>query len=211
MKPKVISLISGGIDSPVASYLMIKQDCEVILVHFHNYTQEAYSVKKKILDLKKQLEKYQPKLKLYLIPFLEMQRALLSFIPAKMRMIIYRRVMLKAAEKIMEKEGAEAFVTGDSIGQVASQTLDNINAVYEATNKPILAPLLGFDKEETIEIAKEIGTYEISIKPYEDCCSYLLAKHPETKAEIEKVKKLEEPIPLDNLIENMLEKAEIIE
>lgn len=208
---KAIALLSGGIDSPVASYLMMKQNCEVVLSHFHNYTQESYPVKKKILDLREQLSRHQKNLKLYLIPFLEMQRVLLSYVPSDMRMIVYRRIMFRASEKIMEKEGAEALVTGDSVGQVASQTLDNIRVIYEAADKPVLSPLLGLDKEEIIQIAKEIGTYDISIKPYNDCCSYLIADRPETHAKLEKIEEAEKPIPIENLIENILGKAEVVD
>lgn len=211
MNLKLVSLLSGGIDSPVASYLMMRQGCEVILVHFYNYTKDAYNVKYKLLKLQEVLGKYQEKTKLYLVPFLSFQRVILSFIPPKLRMISYRRMMLKIAEEILKKEKAKAFITGDSLGQVASQTLDNLVVIYEATRYPILTPLLGFDKEETIRIAKEIGTYPISIEPYSDCCSFLIARHPETHAKLEEIKRLEKPIPLKNLINSALKEAEVIE
>ncbi len=211
MKPKVVSLLSGGIDSPVASYLMMKQGCEVILVHFYNYTKDAYNVKYKLLKLQEVLGAHQEKTRLYLVPFLSFQRVLLSFIPPKLRMISYRRMMLKIAEEILKKEKAKAFVTGDSLGQVASQTLDNLAVIYEATKYPILTPLLGFDKEDTVKIAKEIGTYPISIEPYQDSCTFLVPPHPETHAKLEKVKELERPIPANGLIKSAIKEAEVIE
>ena len=204
---RAIALLSGGIDSPVAAHLVRKSGAEVIPVHFHNYTQESYSVKKKIIDLQKQLEIP----KMHIVPILNLQRIIISFIPAQFRMISYRRMMFKAAGEILKQENADFFVTGDSMGQVASQTLDNLNVIYEAAKYPVITPLIGMDKTDTIEIAKKIGTYEISIKPYADCCSYLLAKHPETHSNLARIKKLEEPIPADELIKSALSRAEIIE
>lgn len=210
MKLKVISLLSGGIDSPVASYLMMKKGCNVDLVHFHNQTTESRGVKRKILDLKNTLSNY-GNVKLRFVPFLSFQQTLIRFVPSEYRMIVYRRMMFKIANKILEAEGASALVTGDNIGQVASQTLDNLSVIHEAAESPVLTPLAGLDKIETTRIAKEIGTYSISIRPYEDCCTYMLAKHPETKADLEKIKELEEPIPVENLVKSTVEDAEIID
>lgn len=209
VKMKLVVLMSGGIDSPVAAWRMINLDCKIILVHFHNYTTTSTTVKEKILNIAKVLSNYQPKLKLYLIPFKEVQTEIIKFIPSKLRMIITRRMMLRIASKILEKEKASALVTGDNLAQVASQTLENINAIYKVTEHPILTPLLGENKEEIIKEARKIGTYELSIIPYSDCCSFLVDKHPETKAKIEKIEEVEKTLKINELANNALKEAEI--
>lgn len=207
---KVISLISGGIDSPVASFKMMKRGCEVIFVHFHNLTTAKAVVKDKVKRLVEILSKYQPKTKLYLIPFGDIQKEIVKTVNAKVRMIVYRRAMLKIAEEILKKEKALAFVTGDSLAQVASQTLENIYVVRAVANYPILSPLIGMDKEEIIDIAKEIGTYETSILPYSDCCSMFIAEHPETRAKLANIER-EEKFDSKILIKEAVGKAEIVE
>ncbi len=207
---KVISLISGGIDSPVASFKIMKRGCEIIFVHFHNLTTEKAVVKDKVKRLVEILSKYQPKTKLYLIPFGDIQKEIVKTVNSKVRMIVYRRMMLRIAEEILKKEKALAFVTGDSIAQVASQTLENIYVVRAVSNYPVLSPLIGMDKEEIIKIAKDIGTYETSILPYSDCCSMFIAEHPETRARLENIER-EEKFNADNLIKEAVEKSEIVE
>lgn len=208
---KLISLLSGGIDSPVAAYKMMKKGHEVIFIHFHNYTTTSGDVKNKIIDLIKVLSKHQKKTKLYLVPFQETQKEIIKVVPVRYRMIIYRRMMFKIGEKILEKEKAHAFLTGDSLGQVASQTLDNISVIFKATEKIIATPLIGEDKTEIIKTAREIGTYEISIRPYNDCCTFFVAKHPETRAELKTVEEFEKNLKIKKLIKNALKKAEIKE
>lgn len=207
---KVVSLISGGIDSPVASWLAMKRGCKVGFVHFHNYTMYGESVKKKITDLVEKLSMYQGKSRLYIVPFREIQQEIIRHVPAEYRMIVYRRVMLCIAEKIREKENARAFVTGDNIAQVASQTLENLDTIYAAAEKPVIAPLIGFDKKDIIDKAKQIGTYSISVQPYEDCCRYLIAEHPVTKSTKEEVEKMEERMELGEKINDAAEKAEVV-
>ena len=209
VKTKLVSLLSGGIDSPVSSWRMINLGCKVILVHFHNYTTTSKDVKEKVVKLAKILSKYQPKTKLYLVPFKEIQTEIIKFIPSKLRMIITRRVMLRIAGRILKKEKATALVTGDNLAQVASQTLENINAIYKATKYPILTPLIGENKEEIIEKAREIGTYETSIIPYSDCCSFLIDKHPETKAKLKEIEEVEKNLEINKLVEKALNAAEI--
>jgi len=209
VKNKVVILLSGGIDSPVAAWHMINIDCKVIFVHFHNFTKTSKEVEKKIIELTKVLSKYQPKIKLYLIPFQEIQKELVKFIPSKLRMIITRRMMLRIASKILEKEKANSLVTGDNLAQVASQTLENINAIYKVTKHPILTPLLGENKEDIINKAKKIGTYELSILPYSDCCSLLVGKNPETRAKLETVIEVEKNLKVDKLTVNALKEADI--
>lgn len=206
---KVISLISGGIDSPVASFKMMKRGCEVIFVHFHNISTTQAVVKDKVKRLVEILAKYQPKTKLYLIPFGDIQKEIVKTVNPKVRMLVYRRAMLRISEEILHKEKALAYVTGDSLAQVASQTLENIHVVRAVANYPVLSPLIGMDKEEIIEIAKEIGTFETSILPYSDCCSMFIAEHPETRAKLENIEK-EEKFDSKKLIKEAVEKAEIV-
>lgn len=210
-KMKLIALISGGIDSPVAAWQMMDLGCKVILVHFHNYTATDATVKEKIIKLAEVLSKYQPKIKLYLVPFKDIQTEIIKFVPSKMRMIITRRMMLRIASKILEKEKAKALITGDNLAQVASQTLENINVIYRAAKHTILTPLLGENKEDIIKTAKKIGTYELSILPYSDCCSFLVDKHPETKAKLEKVEAVEKNLKINKLMNNALEGTEFKE
>lgn len=209
---KLVSLLSGGIDSPVASYLMLKQGVELVAVHFHHQTPDKLGVENKVIQLCEKIAPFGKKpIKLYLIPFKDVQFALIKAVPATHRMIVYRRFMLRIAEKILDKEGAEGFVTGDNLGQVASQTLDNITVIYKATKQRMLTPLLGADKVDTVKLSKEIGTYEISIIPYEDCCSFLIAPHPVTHARLEDVEKMESNVPnQDTLIEKAAEEAKIM-
>ncbi|WP_290900176.1 tRNA uracil 4-sulfurtransferase ThiI [Ferroglobus sp.] len=205
---RVVAQISGGIDSPVAAFLAMKRGAEVIAAHFFNQTLHSPQVRKKILDLAEKLSEFH-RVKLYMVPFEEVQREIIRVIPAKYRMIVYRRSMMRMSNIIAKKEGAKAIVTGDSLSQVASQTLDNIRVIYSASELPVLPPLIGFDKEETIEIAKRIGTYEISILPYEDCCTLMIAKHPETRAKIEDVERMERVAEFKE--EDAVERAEIFE
>ena len=208
-KMKVIVLMSGGIDSPVAAWHMINTECKVILVHFHNYTTTSTAVKEKIIKLAEVLSKSHPKLKLYLVPFKEIQTEIIKFIPSKIRMIVTRRMMLRIASQILEKEKANALVTGDNLAQVASQTLENINAIYKVTKHPILTPLLGENKDKIIKTAKKIGTYELSILPYSDCCSFLVDKHPELKAKLEKIEEVETNLKIKSLVIKALKGAEV--
>lgn len=207
VKAKVIVLMSGGIDSPVAAWHMINLNCKMVLVHFHNYTTTSTAVKEKIVKLAKILSRYQ-KLKLYLIPFKEIQTEIIKFIPSKLRMIVTRRMMLRMAEKVLEKEKAKVLVTGDSLAQVASQTLENLNAIYKVTKYPILTPLLGENKEDIIKTAKKIGTYETSILPYSDCCSFLVDKHPETRAKLERIEEVERNLRIKELVKKALKEVE---
>ena len=200
---KLVSLISGGIDSPVASYMMMKRGAKIIFVHFKNKTINNTG-DDKIKNLVKKLSCFQGKSKLYIIPFEEFQKEIIAKIPAKNRMIVYRRIMFKLAEIIAKKENAKGFVTGDSLSQVASQTLENINVIYNAANFPVFSPLIGMNKQEIINLSVKIKTYETSILPYQDCCSFLIAKHPETKAKLEDIIKQEEILEIDEIAERII-------
>ena len=202
---KIVSLLSGGIDSPVASYMMMKRGAKIIFVHFKNKTINNTG-DDKIKSLVKKLCRFQGNSKLYIIPFEEFQKEIIAKIPSKNRMIVYRRVMFKLAEIIAKKEKAKGFVTGDSLSQVASQTLDNIGVIYNSADLPIFSPLIGMNKQEIIDLALKIETYETSIIPYQDCCSFLIAKHPETKAKLEDILKQEEILEISEIAKRIIAK-----
>ncbi len=206
---KVVALLSGGFDSPVAACFMMKRGCQVILVHFQNKNQMTSAVENKIIELSKQLSKFQTKTLLYIIPFEKLQKEIIKKTKAETRMIIYRRFMLRIASKIAETNKANFLVVGDSLSQVASQTIENLNATYQASNKNIFAPLIGLNKREIIEIYKKIETYNISTQPYSDCCTYFLPKHPVLKADITTLKKIESEFDIKSLVEDAVNNKEI--
>jgi thiamine biosynthesis protein ThiI len=204
---KALALISGGIDSPVASYLIAKRGCENVWVHFHSFPLVSNASMKKVEELARVFLNYQPRLKVYLVPFSEIQMKIKAFVEAKYRILLYRRLMLRIAERIAEKEDCKGIVTGESLGQVSSQTLTNLGIIEEVTKLPVLRPLIGFDKEEIVEIAREIGTYEISIKPQEDCCTLFTPKHASAAGNLELVRKLEKKLNIKEMIEKALKEA----
>lgn len=209
---RVLASLSGGIDSPVAAYMLMKRGCRVIFGHIRNETQFESGVSDKIEKLVEVLTRYQLRSTLYQFPFGELQRHIIAFVPAAYRMIIYRRCMMRILNRLAEKERAKAIVTGDAVGQVASQTLDNLNCIQNASDLPILSPLVGMNKDETIEISKQIGTYEHSILPYPDCCSFMIAPHPETRGALEMVERFEQGIDnLEELLSTTVEAGEIKE
>lgn len=206
---KVVSLLSGGIDSPVAAYRMMTRGCRIVFVHFHNYD----PFRAKIEGLVQILSTYQNSSVLYLVPFKEVQQEIIKKTlknGSKYRMLLYRRLMMQIAEQVAKREKALGLVTGDSVAQVASQTLQNLNVIYEPVKLPIFSPLIGTSKKEIIEQAKNIGTYETSIQPYTDCCSVLVGKHPATHASLEAVKKLEKKLKITSLVKKALKKAEVM-
>jgi len=207
---KLISLISGGIDSPAASFMMMRRGAKIVFVHFKNRTISSGAGGDKIEKLVETLSRFQGKSKLYIVPFEEFQKEIIAKIPAKNRMIIYRRVMFKLSEIIAGKENAKGFITGDSLSQVASQTIDNINVIYKAANLPVFAPLIGISKQETIDLAKQISTYETSIIPYQDCCSFLIAKHPETRANFDEIIKQENNLEIDEIAKTVMSKIKLV-
>lgn len=203
---KVVCLLSGGIDSPVASHMMMKRGCKVVFVHFHNYTSRIEEKIEKIVGV---LNKYQHSSKVYMVPFFPIQEKIIEKVPESHRMIVYRRMMMRIAERIMQKEGAKAITTGDSIAQVASQTLDNLHAIHSSASAAVFSPVIGMDKNEIIAIAKKIGTYELSILPYMDCCAYMIAKHPETRANLKEIEEMESALDIENLVSYGVEKSEV--
>lgn len=198
---RVMVSLSGGIDSPVAAYMLMKRGCRVIFAHIRNETQFESGVSDKIEKLVEVLTRYQLRSTLYQVPFGELQRHIIAFVPADHRMIIYRRCMMRILNQLASREGAKAIVTGDVVGQVASQTLDNLHCIQSASYLPVLSPLVGMNKDETITLARQIGTYEHSILPYPDCCSFMIAAHPETRGVLKLVERLEANIEgLDELL-----------
>jgi len=194
---KGVVLFSGGIDSPVAAYMMMKRGMSVTLVHLYNSTiNRDFS---KIKNLARQLSLYQGRLRLVMIDLEEFQRHAIATVPDTYRMVMYKRQMIRTATEVAQEIEARVLVTGDALGQVASQTVENIHAIYDATELPILSPLIGFDKEDIIRVGRRIGTYEISIEEYCDICSFLIAKHPETRAKKDEVKQLETLLPTEGL------------
>ncbi len=194
---KVLVLTSGGIDSPAAAYLLMKnKGCEVGLVHFHNQTVQQAAVKNKVVRIAEALAKHTPKksMQLYLVPFAPAQKEIIQHVEPDVRMIVYRRMMFRIAEAIARRDGYEYLATGDSLAQVASQTLENYVSIHAAATMPVLTPLLGEDKMVIKRVATEAGTLAISELPYEDCCSLLIAKHPVTKSRREAIEAAEEPL-----------------
>ena len=205
---RAVSLISSGIDSPVASYKIMKRGVKLTYVHFHSQPYTNRNSQRNTEDLVQLLTRHQYVSDLYLVPFVEIQRHIMTRAPASYRVILYRRAMLRIAEAIAQKVDALALVTGENVGQVASQTLSNMRVIEDVTPLPILRPLAGDNKEEIINEARRIGTYQISIEPYEDCCSVFVPKHPETRANLEKVREIESTLDLAPLIAQTLEQTE---
>lgn len=208
---KLVCLLSGGIDSPVAAFKMIARGCQVVFVHFHNYTPDNAAVRRKIVRLVEHFLRFQPVSRLYLVPFARVQAHLIAAVPARVRMVAYRRAMLRLAEPIVAKEKARGFILGDSLGQVASQTLENLQATYPATDYPVFAPLIGESKRAIIELARQIGTYETSVLPYDDCCQRLAASSPQTRCSREQMAAWEERLALDEHLEQLAAETEIVE
>jgi thiamine biosynthesis protein ThiI len=207
---RAISLISGGIDSPVSSYLMLRRGVELIYLHFHSFPLVSRSSIYKAMQLVKILSSHGPTRILYLAPLAEIQSYLRTRIDPRYLVILYRRFMLRIAERIAKREGAIFLVTGESLAQVSSQTLQNLRVIESAVRIPILRPLIGFDKEEIMSLAREIGTYDVSIKPQEDCCTLFVPRRQATAAKLEEIEAIEKFLPVEELIARALEKIEIV-
>jgi len=204
---KVLSLISGGIDSPVSAYRLMKRGCRVSFVHFHSHPFLDKTSQEKVMELVGLLTRHQYSSRLYLVPFGEIQREVVIAVPAGFRVIIYRRLMMRIAGEIAGNEGAKALVTGESLGQVASQTLESMTCIEKASSIPILRPLVGMDKDEISKEAREIGTYETSIVQDQDCCQLFVPRHPATRASIEDVERAERKLDVPGLLKMGLERA----
>ena len=204
-RQKVVAMLSGGLDSPVAAYLMMKRGCEVILAHFQNLNEMTTSVEDKIQQLAAQLSHFQVKTILHIVPFGDLQREIIKHVKASQRMLVYRRIMMQMSAKIARRAKARMIVMGDSLSQVASQTYDNLAATYSDSDMPVLSPLIGMDKQEITDLSRRIGTYEISSLPYEDCCTFFVPRHPELRGTVEMLRKNEGGMDLEPLVKHALE------
>ena len=206
---RVTCLLSGGIDSPVAAWRMMKRGCDVTFVHFHSYPILSRASQEKARQLVELLTRYQQKSRLYLVPFGDIQQQALLTVPGPMRVVVYRRLMLRIAERIARSRRAQALITGDAVGQVASQTLENLAVVGHVATLPLFRPLIGMDKEEITDEARRLGTFPISIIPDQDCCTLFTPRNPQTKAKLHEIERAEALLPIDELVERAVAEAEV--
>jgi thiamine biosynthesis protein ThiI len=197
---RVVALLSGGIDSPVAAFRMMKRGCRVVPVHFHAFPLQDRTTIDKVKELSRILTRYQFRTRLLLVPFAPVQQTIVAASPAPLRVVLYRRFMVRIAEALAAGRRARALVTGESLGQVASQTLDNIAAIDEAARGPILRPLVGMDKEEITAEARRIGTFEVSTLPDQDCCQLYVPRSPATAATLDEVRAAEAALDVASLV-----------
>ena len=197
---RVACLLSGGIDSPVAAYRMMRRGCSVLLVHFHSYPILSRASQEKVREIAALLTKHQLRSRLMLVPFGELQQQVVLAVPPELRVVIYRRLMMRIAEQLARRWRARALVTGEAIGQVASQTLENMTAIAEATTMEVLRPLVGMDKDEIVAQAERLGTYPISIIPDQDCCQLFTPRHPATRASLADVAAAENALPIGDMV-----------
>ena len=205
---RVAALLSGGIDSPVAAYRMMKRGCRVDFIHFHSVPFLSRASQQKVKEIIDVLTAYQYRSRLYLVAFGDLQRQIMLAAPAPLRVILYRRFMMRIATALARHRRARALVTGESLGQVASQTLDNIAVIETAAGLPVLRPLIGMDKSEITCQAREIGTYEISILPDQDCCQLFIPTHPATRSRLNEVQEAERRLEADPLVQTAVKDVE---
>ena len=209
---KGLLLLSGGIDSPVAGYMIAKRGMSIVGIHFHSFPYTSEMAKQKVISLAKLISPYCGKIKLYLCPFTKIQEEIHKNCAPEFMITIMRRIMMKIAAKIAVKAGCKAIITGENLGQVASQTVESLTVTnFSQTQIPIFRPLIAFDKKDIINISRKIGTYETSILPYEDCCTVFLPKNPIIKPKLEKVIKEELKLDIETLVDNAIKNTEIIE
>ena len=208
---KAALLLSGGIDSPVAGYMIAKRGVQLVAVHYHSFPYTSEFAKQKVLDLAKILSDYCCGIKVYVVPFTEIQMQIHEKCPEDYTTLIMRRYMMRIAERIARKEECLALITGESVGQVASQTMEALATTDQVVEMPVFRPLIGFDKIDIIEYARKIGTYETSSLPYEDCCTVFTPKHPATKPKMAKILEGEGNLDQEALITAAVDNAEIVE
>jgi tRNA uracil 4-sulfurtransferase len=206
---RVAVLLSGGIDSPVAAWRIMRRGCRATFVHFHSYPFLSRTSQDKARELVQLLTRHQLRSTLYLVPFGELQRQITLSVAGQLRVVVYRRMMLRIAERIARGERAQALVTGDVIGQVASQTLDNLAVISAAAGMPVLRPLIGMDKEEITAKAERLGTYPVSVIPDEDCCTLFTPRHPVTRARFRDIDAAEATLPIREMIDTATANAVI--
>ncbi|MDK2820489.1 MAG: tRNA uracil 4-sulfurtransferase [Clostridia bacterium] len=203
-------LISGGIDSPVAGYMGLKRGLELTGLHFYSFPFTSERSKEKVIDLCQALANYSNSFRLVIAPFTEIQKSIRQHCPEEFYVTIMRRMMFRIAQLVAEKEKALALLTGENLGQVASQTLQSMSVINKVVDIPVLRPLVAWDKSEIVEVARRIGTFDISIRPYDDCCTLFVPKHPATKPPLKLVEKAEKALEIETLLKDCLENLEIL-
>jgi len=204
-------MLSGGIDSPVAGYMMCKRGMKLSAVHFHSYPYTGEAAKEKVISLGKTISEYSAGMTLYVVKFTHIQEQIHEKCDEDLMITLMRRFMMRITERLALKYGGQSIITGESLGQVASQTMESITSSNSVVKIPVFRPLIAFDKLETIEIAEKIGTYETSILPYEDCCTVFLPKHPAIKPKLDRVIREESKLDVESLIDEALGFVEVIE
>lgn len=210
MGGKGMLLLSGGIDSPVAGYMMASRGMQIDAVYFHAFPFTSNQAKEKVIDLARALSLFAGTIRLHIVNFTDIQIAIRDGCPEDMITIVMRRIMMRIAEKLAGQNGCKALITGESLGQVASQTLEALCTTDSVVERPVFRPLIGLDKDETVQIARRIGTYETSILPYEDCCTVFVAKHPKTHPSLDHAADAEHKLEIDRLVEQGLHDIEVI-
>ena len=208
---RVVALLSGGIDSPLAAWLTMSRGCQVTFVHFQAFPYLDASSRDKAIVLARQLTRWQYQSRLHIVSFGDVQHQIVASCPPALRVVLYRRFMLRIAQTIAEREHAEALVTGESLGQVASQTLSNMATIDQVATMPVLRPLVGRDKEEIIREARRLGTYETSIEPDQDCCTLFVPRNPATRSTVGQLERAEEALDVAALVEQGLSNVETLE
>ncbi|MDY0405326.1 tRNA uracil 4-sulfurtransferase ThiI [Virgibacillus sp. 179-BFC.A HS] len=207
---KSLLMLSGGIDSPVAGYLTMKRGVDIEAVHFHSPPFTSERAKQKVIDLAEKLTAFGHKIKIHMVPFTKLQQKIFQDTPNGYSMTVMRRAMFRISEAICRREGILSITTGENLGQVASQTMESMHAINDVTNYPILRPLISMDKQEIIRISKDIATYDISIRPYEDCCTIFVPKAPKTKPKRDRARYYEEQLGYDDMIQEALNHIETV-
>lgn len=207
---KAVGLLSGGIDSPVAVWMMARRGMRVEPVHFHAFPFTSERSKEKVVAIVERLAAWTGPLPLWVVPFAEVQQAIAASVPEPLWTLVMRRMMMRVAERIAQHLGARALVTGESLGQVASQTVEALHVIEAVTRLPVLRPLIGLDKQEIVQRAQEIGTYDLSILPYEDCCTLFVPRHPRTRPTPEEVERAEVELPVEALVAQAVQGAEVL-
>jgi thiamine biosynthesis protein ThiI len=205
---RVACLLSGGIDSPVAAFRLMRRGCRVVFVHFHSYPLTSDATREKARALVRILAHYQLRARLVLVPFADLQRQVVVSVPAALRVVVYRRFMMRITERIARRASARALVTGEVIGQVASQTLENLSAIDAVVSMPVLRPLIGMDKEDIVAEARRIGTFDVSIRAGEDCCQVLVPRHPAINVSRLAAERAEADLPVDALVRDAVARVE---
>lgn len=204
-------LISGGIDSPVAGYMLARRGVELSAVHFYSYPYTSVRARDKVVELTKLVARYAGKIRLHLVPFTQIQMTIYEKCPSKETTVLMRRLMMRIADTIAVQDGARALITGEALGQVASQTMESLCVTDDAVQMPVFRPLIGFDKDDIVAIAKKIGTFETSIQPYEDCCTVFVPQHPVTKPDLLQLRQSEAQVDFSAMIDKAIADTEIME